>query len=78
MNAVKPLGKQFGWGLNPENDEEKTGTNIKVEKKESIETDRLKKLIEQCPNIEELKTFAILAKTHKIMTEYNKKLKYFK
>lgn len=79
MNAVKPLGKQFGWELNPENEDEKTDfisvfpsdKTIKIDK----EKERLRQLIDQCDNVDTLLTFKLLADTKGLKKEYANKLK---
>lgn len=79
MNAVKPLGKQFGWELNPENEDEKTDfisvfpsdKTIQIDK----EKERLRQLIDQCDNIDTLTTFKLLADSKGLKKEYSNKLK---
>lgn len=82
MNAVKPLGKQFGWELNPENEDEKTDFTpvIKVDSpKEKDEYKiRLSKMIASCSTETELLTYKILSDTNGLKKEYSKKLKEFK
>ncbi|MEO6305951.1 MAG: hypothetical protein ABIP51_22585 [Bacteroidia bacterium] len=82
MNAVKVLGKQFGWGLNPENEEEKTDflPVISVEKTTPVDTEkeRLLILINECESENSLDTFMLLAKSKGLIKEWNKKLKTLK
>lgn len=79
MNAVKPLGPQFGWELNPENEDEKTDFIPVVSADKSVqidkEKDRLRQLIDQCCDIEVLKTFKLLSDTKGLKKEYANKLK---
>jgi hypothetical protein len=78
MNAVKPLGKQFGWNLNPENEEEKTAflPVVKVEKDSpDAEKQRLLDLINDCTTQDEVNSYQILAKQRGLVKEWDKKHK---
>ena len=79
MNAVKPIGRQFGWEINPETEEEKAEflPIIKEEKAPPIdkEKERLSQMITTCTNLEELYTFKILADSRGLKKQYDGKLK---
>lgn len=79
MNAVKPLGAQFGWELNLENEDEKTEFTPILSKDKTVEVDkekeRLSQLIAQCESVDSLFTFKLLADTKGLKKEYTNKLK---
>ena len=79
MNAVKVLGKQFGWGLNPETEEEKAEflPVIKEEKVVNVdkEKERLSQMISTCTSLDELSTYKLLANSKGLKKQYDNKLK---
>ena len=79
MNAVKVLGKQFGWEINPETEEEKAEflPIIKEEKAPSVdkEKERLSQMISTCTNLDELSTYKLLASSKGLKKQYDNKLK---
>lgn len=79
MNAVKVLGRQFGWQLNPETEEEKAEflPVIKEEKVVNVdkEKERLSQMISTCTSLDELSTYKLLANSKGLKKQYDNKLK---
>ena len=75
LSAARKFGKVFGRDLNRSKDDAPLPI-VKIEKTDkSTEQERLLLLIDQCTTIEEIQSYTILAKQHKLEKEHTTKLK---
>lgn len=75
LSCAKKFGKKFGRDLNRNKDDAPLPVITEQKVPVNEEKDRLQKLIEDCTNIDTLKTYHLVAGQYKLTPVYNKKLK---
>lgn len=75
MNAVKTLGRQFGWGLNGFENESVYFPDEDVPVVQNKKKERLEALIDDCKSVEELAKYKANLDTEELNKKYISKLK---